>query len=168
MSEAKQKYSEPGPWDDEPDELDFTDERTGYACRILRNHSGALCGYVQVPPDHPLHGVAYNASIDASLMPLMESVMEGTVGKRSPIQVLLMSFGERSPGDLFDVHGGITFSGDMRGAAEGSFWYGFDCSHCDDASPKYLDHGLRGTYRDLAYVKAECASLAKQIKQVVS
>lgn len=55
--------------------------------------------------------------------------------------------------------------------AEPLWWFGFDCSHCDDYAPKFdVDmRGLgpeacqRGVYRDLAYVMAEIESLARQL-----
>jgi hypothetical protein len=50
-----------GPWQTEPDELDWTDAVTGLRCRILRNpRMGMLCGYVEVPPEHPLFGRHYD------------------------------------------------------------------------------------------------------------
>lgn len=46
-----------GPWDDEPDKIQYTDAASGLPCLIIRNPSmGSLCGYVGVPPDHPWHG----------------------------------------------------------------------------------------------------------------
>jgi hypothetical protein len=50
-----------GPWQTEPDELDWTDAATGLRCRIVRNpHMGMLCGYVGVPAKHPLFGWTSN------------------------------------------------------------------------------------------------------------
>jgi hypothetical protein len=56
------------------------------------------------------------------------------------------------------------------------FWFGFDCGHHDDdMAPKryeqlerYRPNGrlLEGTYRDLSYVKRECAKLAAQLAQI--
>lgn len=46
-----------GPWQDEPDKAMWTDEATGLACLILRNETGALCGYVGVHVGHPWYGV---------------------------------------------------------------------------------------------------------------
>lgn len=47
------------PWLNEPDRTYFY--AAGYLCEIRRNpNSGALCGYVTVPPEHPLHGVHYD------------------------------------------------------------------------------------------------------------
>lgn len=46
-----------GPWDDEPDELEWKlDGLDGYIGLILRNPMGALCGYVGIPTGHALHG----------------------------------------------------------------------------------------------------------------
>jgi hypothetical protein len=51
-----------GPWDTEPDRAEWRmPELPGYACLILRNHMGALCGYVGVPPGHPVHGTELDA-----------------------------------------------------------------------------------------------------------
>lgn len=155
------KYRNPGPWDDEPDELDWTDERTGYDCRIMRHpSSGHLCGYVRVPETHALHGKEYSDELTPEQEPLMAAVMEGQIGKRGAIDVFGMALGVRRIGYLFDVHGGLTFSGELRGK-EG-YWFGFDCAHCDDLSPgsRYSGGEL---YRDMEYVKAECASLARQL-----
>lgn len=49
----------PGPWNDEPNEVDFTDEITGYPIALRRNTYGAWCGYVGVPDGHPWHGMDY-------------------------------------------------------------------------------------------------------------
>jgi hypothetical protein len=45
----------PGPWQDEPDRVDFV--HAGLPCLALRhpNH-GSWCGYAAVRPGHPLHG----------------------------------------------------------------------------------------------------------------
>lgn len=147
-----QKFSRPGPWDQESDELDWMDGRTGYHCCVLRvPGSGHLCGYVQVPQGHPLHGVGYGAQIT----------------KKQPRALFdgwfLIDDDYESVGSLFDVHGGITFDGDLTD--RDGHWFGFDCAHSGDLCPKY-DIGRDGIYRDIAYVKRECASLAKQLKQL--
>src|ERR1019366_1909225 len=49
----------PGPWHDEPHRKDF--KHAGLACLLSRSPgSGGWCGYVGVPPDHPLHGKHYH------------------------------------------------------------------------------------------------------------
>lgn len=48
-----------GPWDDEPDKVEWIDDATGLACMIARHpFQGNLCGYVGVPDEHPWFGVA--------------------------------------------------------------------------------------------------------------
>jgi hypothetical protein len=50
-----------GPWDNEPDKVQWTDEQTDLPCLAVRNHLGGWCGYVGVGPDHPFYGVEYSA-----------------------------------------------------------------------------------------------------------
>jgi hypothetical protein len=48
------------PWEDEPDNAEWTQEPSGYKCRIKRNEiTGSLCGYVGVPKGHRFWGVNY-------------------------------------------------------------------------------------------------------------
>lgn len=49
----------PGPWDDEPDRVDFWE--SGFSCRLVRGGFGAWCGYVSVPKGHPWHGLNLDA-----------------------------------------------------------------------------------------------------------
>lgn len=167
-----------GEWDGEPDKMQWQDEATGLPCLIVRNQSGALCGYVGVTQEHPAFGVQY----DSVSIP----------GK------------EYGP----DVHCGLTFSDFCADATDHSkgichlpapgepdrvWWLGFDCAHCDDYSPgsearyreitsasEWRQHervlGLgRPTgsgsyigYRNVEYVKRECASLASQLMHAAS
>lgn len=63
MTEFKQRHAAamkkvhelPGPWQDEPDRLEWRSR--GFACLVVRNIMGAWCGYVGVPPGHPWFGV---------------------------------------------------------------------------------------------------------------
>lgn len=41
-----------GPWDDEPDLIEWIDPATSRQCRIERPPLGHLCGYVAVAKDH--------------------------------------------------------------------------------------------------------------------
>ena len=51
------------PWEDEPDNAEWTQEPSGYKCRIKRNEiTGSLCGYVGVPREHRFWGVGYDES----------------------------------------------------------------------------------------------------------
>jgi hypothetical protein len=137
-----------GPWLDEPDKVQWPDPETGLACMARRNPAlGIWCGYVGVPEGHPWFGVDADR-IDA------------------------------------DVHGGLTFAGmcdegvpaaeaichvPAPGEPEHLYWLGFDCGHAYDLVPYaalvparfQIDLGST-TYRDLGYVRAECAKLARQ------
>lgn len=143
-----------GEWDGEPDKVQWQDEATGMPCLAVRHPtSGHWCGYAGVSPDHPLYGKGYD-----------------DVG--------------------FDVHGGITFTdpcqpGDDEskgvchlpdpGEPDHVWWFGFDCAHAGDYSPKDKryeeERGYPFTvqpyenYRTLEYVKQECANLAAQLAE---
>jgi hypothetical protein len=145
----------PGPWDQEPDKLNWKTE-VGLDGMIVRNGMGALCGYVAVPNGHPLYGVGYS---------------DGDYPD--------------SPEGRFDVHGGLTYSARCAGhichvpepgEPDDVWWFGFDCNHSQDFAPsetnyrsalRYADFaGYGGAYRDIAYVRAEVESLARQIAGV--
>jgi hypothetical protein len=141
-------------WDSEPDRKHWIDAESGLDCLIIRNElgrKGALCGYVGVPKGHPWHGKDHD-DIDA------------------------------------DVHGGLTFAAACGGkichdekietvANADVWWLGFDCAHAGDFVPglaqlKQLLDPLAGprffkntTYKNFAYVEAECRSLAAQAKR---
>ena len=136
----------PGPWDDEPDKVQWVDEVTDYDCLAVRNPLGAWCGYVGLPPGHPWHGRGY-----------------------SDIE------------DVIRVHGGLTFASSCNeeapeghgichvpfpGRPDDVWWLGFDCAHAGDRIPCMEDFSVPGwpdVYRDLEYVRAECAFLARQL-----
>jgi len=137
----------PGPWMDEPDKRQWIDETTGLPCLIVRNigvgGSGNLCGYVGVPKTHPWHGRQY---------------MNG-------------------PDKEIAVHGLLSYSNHCRhpicheteeGDEDGLWWFGFDCAHAEDLIPSLFGMGRdsHGTYRDVTYVAAECAKLARQLNEV--
>lgn len=69
------------------------------------------------------------------------------------------------------VHGGVTYDGEGPGSFDELIpeefsdlrWIGFDCAHSGDLIPK-MPMSIRGcTYRTWDYVKAETASLARQV-----
>lgn len=49
-----------GPWQDEPDKVQWRDGATGLPCLIVRGPHGAFCGYVGVLDTHPWHRKDYN------------------------------------------------------------------------------------------------------------
>lgn len=70
-------------------------------------------------------------------------------------------------GHDISVHGGLTYAEDHAPMlpSDGSWWFGFDCAHAGDPVPSMRDHG-DDVYRDLAFVEAECESLAKQLSEL--
>lgn len=150
MKEESYKYPEgtimpmvPGPWNDEPDKLQYTDKETGLPCLVVRNGAGALCGYVGVDEKHPYFNKPYQ-----------------DIGNLS-------------------VHGGLTFSDFCQedgghichkvepGENDRVWWLGFDCNHSGDFAPGLnYKFGEADDYKDLDYVKGECAILALQLKAI--
>lgn len=133
-----------GPWQDEPDRLEF--EHLGFPCLILRVPGfGHLCGYVAVPPGHPWHG--------ADLVDGFEIEIHGNV-----------TYASKCKGNVCHVP--------KLGEPEDVYWIGFDHAHAGDISPgeraRYAAMSAQpyprrgGIYRDLAYVRAGCQSLAAQ------
>lgn len=136
LAEARKLWPE-GPWTSEPDRVEF--EAKGLPALIVRSRLGNLCGYVAVPPGHPAHGKDHDSV---------------------PV----------------NVHGGLTYSARCGsvichkakpGEPDDVWWLGFDCAHAFDVVP-----GLRAlyqatfdgeTYKDMAFVKAECEKLAAQL-----
>lgn len=53
------------PWENEPTEEEWVDEKTNLPCRIQRHPDHLhLCGYVGVGKDHPLFGKTYDDALD--------------------------------------------------------------------------------------------------------
>lgn len=129
------------------------------------------CGYVGVEPDSPLFGAKYYEQLPSIQQ---ETVDKCSLGKKSPILGLTACCSgdtegavRRSPDILFDVHGGLTYSDSGNYPVSSNlWWFGFDCSHSGDGeiqpNPSY-GFLLSGEVRSLAYVEAECESLAAQI-----
>lgn len=135
-------------WKDEPDKIQWTDSATELPCLVVRGPSGALCGYVGVSEAHSYFQKDYN---DCDV----------------------------------DVHGGLTFAslcshhgedleqGVCHVVEEGDndrvWWLGFDCGHCGDVMPRF-DSAVHSeeyaSYKTVAYVQQECASLAAQLVEV--
>jgi hypothetical protein len=133
-----------GPWHDEPDKVNWIDPATDLDCMIARGPTGALCGYVAVPPGHPLHGSAYG-----------EVDVEVHGG---------LTYAEKCAGHLCHVP--------SSGRPDDVWWFGFDCAHLCDRAPGMESRDLaRGwprierdsVYRDIEYVRREVASLAQQL-----
>jgi hypothetical protein len=145
---------ERGAWDSEPDKIQWQDRSTGLPCLAVRQPSmGNWCGYVGVARLHPYFERAYDDEIVA-----------------------------------LRCHGGLTYSahcqkGDPEhgvchipapGEPDDVWWFGFDCAHGGDYGPGLAatlksvggSPGPADVYRDLAYVRRECAQLARQLAAV--
>jgi hypothetical protein len=147
-----------GPWDDEPDRVEFVTE-AGFPAIIRRVPSGHLCGYVAVPPGHPAHGKTYGRT--------WETDEKGETDFDRPVPNVVE--------DLV-VHGGITYAEPCDhdvgvchvpapGESDDVWWLGFDAAHGGDVSPAYSSG--YGSYRTVAYMRDECESLAKQLAALV-
>lgn len=129
-----------GPWDVEPDRIQWKTE-AGFPALIVRNGGiGNLCGYVGVPRSHSAHGKPYD---DVSV----------------------------------DVHGGLTYAEKCAGRVchvpnpgepDDVWWLGFDCAHGGDSCPGMMRHGHMsyGSYKNVAYVRGEAESLARQLARM--
>lgn len=141
----------PGPWQTEPDRLQWTDPATRLVCLIKRGPStGALCGYVGIPPGHRYHGHHYN-DIDVEVH---------------------WGLSYSAPCDGDPEHGICHVP--APGEPDDLYWLGFDCAHAFDVAPQMaatikelsqaalnLYHGCK--YRDIAYVRRECERLTAQL-----
>jgi len=148
-------------------EKDWT-TRAGLRAVVLWVHDSHRCGYVGVPASHPLHGIDYSKA-----SPHLEIADDTEVGKRGVIPLALYAMRDEegqkeiSPDIYFDVHGGLTYSGDTAdypAVAEGTWWFGFDCAHAGDATGHH--HCPGDVLRSLEYVEAECESLAEQLARI--
>lgn len=144
-------------------ERDWT-TAAGLRAIVLLTRLGHRCGYVGVPKAHPLHGAPYDAPC-AALAPIADDT---PIGKRGLLTVFGLACNDtqdrrRTPAVVFDVHGGLTYSGGDRGypVVGDEWWLGFDCAHADD------DPRFGGTPKTVEYVTAECELLASQIVEAV-
>jgi hypothetical protein len=125
---------------------------TGYPLLMVRSDvTGALCGYVGLPPGHPLHGKHYQEVDGLTVhwgLTFSDACHEGGHICHVP-----------QPGEPADV-----------------WWLGFDCGHAGDHCPamRALLRTLPGvgdrprfpgeSYKTLDYVRSEVEGLAKQLK----
>jgi hypothetical protein len=133
-----------GPWDSEPDKLNWM-TKAGLPGMIVRNRSGALCGYVAVNPDHPLYGKHYDeVGVD----------VHGGLTYSNACRGVICHIPE--PGQPDNV-----------------WWFGFDCHHLMDYAPGMAAVMKRAGipneaespihYKPIGYVRQEVESLAEQL-----
>jgi hypothetical protein len=154
-----------GPWQTEPDKVQWKDEATGFPCLVVRNRGGAWCGYVGVPPGHPYFEVEYGD------VPYDRADVHGCL--------TFSDHCHEGPEDSSICHV------PDPGEPDNVWWLGFDCAHSGDLSPAHeaynrkraveeIAKGGTGwpwlplgdypeTYCDLTYVRAQVRHLALQL-----
>lgn len=136
-----------GPWDTEPDYVQWVDDVTGLPCLMHRGGSGSWCGYVAVAEGHPWFAKGYDD-------------VEPHPDVHGGLTYAAFCAENRPEGE------GICHV-PAPGEPDRVWWVGFDTAHAYDLSPlasNYMPLSFRldDVYRDSAYVMAECASLARQ------
>ena len=163
-----------GPWLGEADKIAWRDEATGYECIIMRaNPGGHLCGYVGVPPSHPLHGFAPEA-IPADLgVEVHGGVTYASMCREGPTpQRRIVTEARR----ICHVVVGVVptaYGSDYRVEEAHAWWLGFECNHVGDVIPGDRAHaaaaasrGILQHYRTDAYVFQEVTNLAAQLHAI--
>lgn len=140
-----------GPWMNEPDKVQYTDEETGMPCLIVRGPGGALCGYVGVGKTHPYFKKDYD-SIDVEVHGGL--TFASLCAEHGEEESSICHLVEENEDDLV-------------------WWFGFDCAHYRDLSPAYAmltrkSMSFEGIYRDISYVKKQNKGLAAQLIEVKS
>ena len=147
------------PWETEPDNAAWTDEKLGMRCRIRRNRiTLTLCGYVGVPTDNLLWGLSSKPNTGDS--------------------VLLIN-AENCWRELDEnTHGGLTYAQEDD---DGWWWFGFDTAHHDDFAPglamsvlgaegishrQMIDLYDPEDYKTWEFVDAEVRALTRRIYQL--
>ena len=162
-------------------------------CVVIMSSKGYRCGYVGIPPEHPLYGKD-SRSRPQSIQHLKEKVLNSPVGKKGIMDILF--FFDSKEGirivDLFDVHGSLTYSGGSstypvslwleyywpsRSNAVfyyNFWWFGYDCGHDGDGkdlsvvSPAVREieerYPTRGIIRSVNYCISECEFLSSQLE----
>lgn len=140
----------PGPWQDEPDKIQWINEATGFPCLIVRAPlHGALCGYVGVPDSHRFFEKIYEYIEENTTI----SVHGG------------LTFADHcQKGPDVETHGICHIP--EPGQPDNVWWIGFDCAHAGDYNPAY-EHRFKalglGIYRNISYVRNQVTQLAAQL-----
>ena len=116
------------------------------------------CGYVGVPPLHPLYGVHY-----------YQKVLH--IPKGAQTFIIKETSESIAPENVCNVHGGLTYSGNgSYPVPSDEWWFGFDCAHVGDGyieiPPGEMNILGDGPPRSLEYCWSECERLARQLKEI--
>lgn len=155
-----------GAWLNEPDKAQWLDAATGYPCLVARGPSGALCGYVGIPPEHPAWGLSHHGTPSEEFEERMKRfrarIREWGKQPFATRSLGTIPWGDAEPDDpqpgigdgvaALRVHGGLTYANkDDRAAPPGASWpsfalepgdpdywlFGFDCAHAGDYCPGF-------------------------------
>ena len=156
-----------GPWDNEPDKVQFIEPQTGLPALAVRNLSGNWCGYVGVDSSHPYYEKDF---YDCLCDPACEDYWGDDCNKISY---------------AIDVHGDVTFANRCNdseefpvserichivepGESDDVWWIGFDTMHAWDLSPNMGSRyeASDQIYRSLSYVKNQISKMAVQLQEI--
>lgn len=174
--------TETGPWSREADKISWT-MPTGYGCIIRRSPLGRhLCGFVSVPPAHPLFGRGTSA-FDEHLVGVHGGIDYAAACQAAvPEEVSVCHPAGRStrpretPAARMARH--TVYENDVsKGHADDdAWWFGFSCNQIGDVVPnadaarfrtqQQLAGVVEPVYRTEAYVYRECVRLAAQLKAI--
>lgn len=171
-----------GAWLGEADKVAFRDPATGYECIMMRaTHGGHLCGFVGIPPQHPLYGyregaitddlgidvhggLNYSKACQEGPTPDPRWVPKGGVARHSRRVCHV-------PPPLVRVE--TTHATSYRVQHDDAWWLGFSCDHAYDLMPgrslaqgNYLGQETGQVYRDDGYVLREILFLAAQLRAI--
>ena len=146
---------------------------------VIMTDMGHRCGYVGIPSYHPLYGKSYNKGTKV-LTRMLKRIKRSPIGKRGIISLFCWDGKKASPEIVFNVHGGLTYSGgcskDYPIKKKGTWWFGYDCAHAGDGKDlSVVSDTIREIHekfphedpiRSLEYCINECENLAKQLKAV--
>jgi hypothetical protein len=135
-----------GPWDGEPDRVEWKTGAGLPGLIVRQQSSGHLCGYVAVTNEHPLYGKGYS---DPYPIGVHSIEVHGGI-----------TYAEKCQGHVCHVP--------APGEPDDVWWLGFDAHHYGDASPRYESDPRYGndpgsTYKTVGYMRAEVERLASQL-----
>ncbi len=136
-----------------------------YPCVVIMTGMGHRCGYVGVPKSHCLYGVGYSDKTD-KLTPYVDKNKDMELDKNKTAIIAWFCFTDcLRPGMVFQVHGGLTYSGESATypvSRKDTWWFGYDCAHAGDGGGMFST----GVVRTAEYCKQECENLAAQLMEV--
>ncbi len=136
-----------GPWQSEPDKVQWTDPETELPCLAIRGPAGSWCGYVGVSNNHPAFEKDYD-DVDVKVHGGLTYADHCQTGQPENHAICHVP----EPGQPDNV-----------------WWLGFDCAHAFDLMPAFtamlptIGERPQAEYRTLDYVRREVASLAHQL-----